>query len=125
MFTAMITTSFTGLVRAVGMLVILSILAEHINFILSAETLKEGSEKPPINPIRSKQLFSVAFLNAKENSVCNPYRFKNVIELTAQALSFIFFIHPGNHQSSILRRKVTARAFVYAEIALQKSTTCL
>ena len=158
MFTAMITTSFPGLVRAVGMLVILSILADHINFILSAGTSKEVSEKPPINPIRIKMLFSGALNAAKENSICNPYRFKNVIELTAQALGFIFFIHPrryqfainacnnhsssvgnrasssgnhysyilqGNHHSSTLRRNVTARENVYAEIAFQKPTTCL
>lgn len=158
MFTAMITTSFSGLVRAVGMLVILSILADHINFILSAEASKEASEKPPINPIRFKMLFSGALNASKENSTCNPYRFKNVIELTAQALGFIFFIHPrryqfaicaaknhfsplgnrtsfsgnhysyrlqGNHHSSTLRRNITARENVFAEIAFQKPTTCL
>ena len=157
MFTAMITTSFSGLVRAVGMLVILSILADHINFILSAEASKEASEKPPINPIRFKMLFSGALNASKENSTCNPYRFKNVIELTAQALGFIFFIQPrryryaicaghnfspsgnrtsfsenhdsytlqGNHHSSTLRRNVTARQYVHAEIAFQKPTTRL
>lgn len=123
----MITTSFPGIVRAVGMFFILSILADRIYFILSAGTSKEGSEKPPINPIRLKRLFSEALNDVKENSVCNPYRFKNVIELTAQALGFIFFIDPRryHHHSSTLRRNVTARENVYAEIAFQKPTTCL
>jgi hypothetical protein len=158
MHTAMITTSFPGLVRAVGMFFILSVLADHIYFILSAETSKEASEKPPINPIRKKMLFSGVLNNAKENSTCNPYRFKNVVKLTAEALGFIFFIHPrsyrfaintcdnhfsspgnrtsfsennysyilqGNHHSSTFRRNVTAREYVYAEIAFQKPTTCL
>lgn len=101
MYTAMITTSVAGLLCTVCMLLAVGILAEYINFILSAETSKEASEKPPINPIRFKMLFSGALKNAKESSTCNPYRFKNATKLTAQALGFIFFIHPRCYRFAI------------------------
>jgi hypothetical protein len=111
MTTAMITACFTGLVRAVGILISAVICsAECIYFPLFSESPEATGENKLYNPSRPKPLFSGAFFNAEENSVCNPYRFKNASKLTAKAMSFIFFIHPGadrlatcvckNHSSS-------------------------
>ena len=126
MSTAMITALFTGFVCTACMLLTLCILANYKSFLLFFITnLKKQKESPFLNPYRSSALFSITFYDAEENSVCNPYRFRNVLELSAHVLSFNFFIQPVNYQSSMLRRKVTAREYVYTEIALQKPTTCL
>jgi hypothetical protein len=113
MTTAMTTACFTGLVRAVGMLVTVIILAECIYFILFSETSKEVTG----------------------SKVCNPYRFKNESKLTAKALGFIFFtypaneknyssIYPGNYHSSTLQRNDVTRN-LFANRAMQNPTTCL
>lgn len=99
MTTAMITASFTGLVRAVGMLLTIIILAEFIYFILFSQSTEEAGENL-FNPARLNRLFSGTFEGAKENSVCNPYRFKKP-KLIAQAMGFIFFIHPGHNRLAI------------------------
>jgi hypothetical protein len=110
MTTAMITDCFTGLVRAVGMLLSIIISAEIIYFLLFSETPEEARECYLNNPGRFKLLFSGASNHAKENSACNPYRFKNASKLTARAVGFIFFIHHRdqfaicgckNHSSSV------------------------
>ena len=85
----MITACFTGLVRAVGILLSVIISAEFIYFLLFSGLPEEARENYLFNPSRSKLLFSGVFYSAKENSVCNPYRFKKP-KLIAQALSFIF-----------------------------------
>ncbi len=90
MTTALIAACFTGILRAVGMLLSVIISAEFIYFLLFSGSPEEEKENHLFNPNRSKLLFSRAFFYAKENSVCTPYRFKNR-KLIAQALSFIFF----------------------------------
>ncbi len=155
MTTAMTTACFTGLVRAVGILLSVIISAEFIYFLLFSETTEESRENNLFNPSRSKLLFSGAFNRAKENSVCNPYRFKNP-KLIAQALSFIFlyrgdspfaicseknqsstsgnrFSIPGNHYSSIhpgnyhssTLRRNDVTRKLFANRAMQNPTTCL
>ena len=96
MTTALTTACFTGLVRAVGILLSVIISAEFIYFLLFSGTSDEAKEKQLFNPNRSKLLFSGAFYYAKENSSCTPYRFKN-LKLIAQAMSFIFFTQPGRN----------------------------
>jgi hypothetical protein len=125
MTTAMITTCFTGLVRAVGVLSSVIILSEFIYFLLFSEILEETRVNYVYNPSRPKLVFSGASYSAKENSVCNPYRFKNASKLTAKALGFIFFINQCNYHSTLIRRTSTASTDVFAERAMQKLTTCL
>jgi hypothetical protein len=93
MTTAMTPDCYTGLVRAVGMLLSVIVSSEFIYFLLFSETPDEARENYVFNPSYSKLLFSGVSNHAKENSVCNPYRFKKA-KLIAQALSFIFFMHP-------------------------------
>jgi len=122
MTTAMTTACFTGLVRAAGMLLTVIILAEFIYFLLFSDQLKEAEENKLSHSDRFKFLFSDAF-HAKENNVCNPYRFKNQSKLSAKALSFIFFIQPGvdrfatceckNHSSS--GKNYSANSFFNSE----------
>src|ERR1700760_4561533 len=114
MTTAMITACFTGLVRAVGILLSVIIPSKYIYFLLFSASPEEAEENNLFNPSRSKLLFSGASYSAKENSVCNPNRFKNA-ELIAKALSFIFFKYPGNYQLSYLRRPVTTGNPVYSQ----------
>jgi hypothetical protein len=113
MSTAMITACFTGLVRAIGMLSTVIVLAESINFLL----------------------FSVGSEEATGNNVCNPYHFKNSSKLTAKALGFIFFayprkenfystIYPGNYHSSTLQRNDVTQE-LFANRTMQNPTTCL
>jgi hypothetical protein len=100
MTTAMITACFTGLVRAVGILLSVIIFSEFIYFLLFTETPDEARENYIFNPSYSKLLFSGASNHAKENSVCNPYRFKKA-KLIAKAMSFIFFISPEKNRFAI------------------------
>ena len=131
MTTAMTTDCFIGLVRAVGMLLFVIVSSEFIYFLLFSETPEKARENYVFNPSHSKLLFSGAFNPAKENSVCNPDRFKNA-KLIAQAMSFIFFMHPGynkfaiatNHHSSTLRRYNVTRK-LFANRPVQNLTTCL
>ena len=135
MTTAMTTACFTGLVRAVGILLSVIISAEFIYFLLFSETPEEAKENYLFNPSRSKLLFSGASNDAKENSVCTPYRFKNR-KLIAKAMSFIFFMQPGrngnhyssiypeNYHSSTLRRYDVTRK-LFANRPVQNLTTCL
>jgi hypothetical protein len=102
MSTAMITACFTGLVRAVGMLLAVIVPAETIYLILFSEVSEE----------------------ATGNNVCNPYHFENATKSTAKALGFIFFIQPRKYQLSFLRREDAARENVYATSAFQ-NLTCL
>jgi hypothetical protein len=104
MTTAMTTDCFIGLVRAVGMLLFVIVSSEFMYFLLFSEIPEEARENHVFNPSHSKLLFSGAFNPAKENSVCNPDRFKNA-KLIAQAMSFIFFMHPGNNRFAISTRK--------------------
>ena len=103
MTTAMTTACFTGLVRAVGILLSVIISAKFIYSLLFSETTEEARENYLFNPSHSKLLFSGAFNRAKENSVCNPDRFKNR-KLIAQALSFIF-LYPGDYLFAICSEK--------------------
>ena len=104
MTTAMTTDCFTGLVRAVGMLLLFVIVSsEFIYFLLFSGTVKESKENYVFNPGRLN-LFSGAFFNVKENSACNPYRFKNA-KLIAKAMSFIFFTYPGYYRFAICAGK--------------------
>jgi hypothetical protein len=125
MTTAMITDCFTGLVRAVGILLSLIISAECIYFLLFSEKSEEARESYLNNPGRFKLLFSGASNHAKENSACNPYRFKNASKLIAKAMSFIFFIHPCKYHSPILLRTGVARKDVFANPGTRKITTRL
>lgn len=100
MTTAMITNSFTGLVRAEGILLSVTVLAGFIYFLLFSEVSEENDL---FNPSRSKLLFSGVFFNAKENSVCNPYRFKKP-ELIAKAMSFIF-LYPDKYRFAFIAGK--------------------
>jgi hypothetical protein len=125
MTTAMITACFTGLVRAAGILSSVIISSEFIYFLFFSETPEEAKENFVFNPSRSKLLLSGAFYSAKENSVCNPYRFKNVSKLTAKALGFIFFVNNCKYHSSILWRTSLIREDVFATPGTQKITTCL
>jgi hypothetical protein len=104
MTTAMNTTCFAGLVRAVGILLTIILSAKIIYFLLFSDILEEAKENFLFNPSRSKLLFSGAFHNAKENSVCNPYRFKNAAKLTARPVSFIF-LYPGGFPLAICPEK--------------------
>jgi hypothetical protein len=101
MTTAMITACFTGLVRAVSILLSVIISSEFIYFLLFSESPEEVKEKYLFNPARLNWLFSGAFYSAKGSSFCNPYRFKNASKLTARAVGFIFFIHPGRNRFAI------------------------
>jgi hypothetical protein len=121
----MITTCFTGLVRAVGVLSSVIILSEFIYFLLFSEILEETRENYVYNPSRSKLSFSGAFYSAKENSVCNPYRFKNASKLTAKAVGFIFLMYACNYHSTLMRRTSTASTDVFEDRAIQNLTTCL
>jgi hypothetical protein len=125
MTTAMITACFTGLVRAAGILSSVVISSEFIYFLFFSETPEEAKENFVFNPSRSKLLFSGASYSAKEISVCNPYRFKNVSKLTAKALGFIFFVNHCKYHSSILWRTSLIREDVFANPGKQKITTCL
>jgi len=121
----MITACFTGLVRAVGILISAVIcFAEFIYFLLFSGSPEETGENKLYNPSRPKPLFSGASYGVKENSVCNPYRFKNASKLTARAVGFIFFIHPENYQLSFVRRQDVTGKPVYGQCT-QKPTTCL
>jgi hypothetical protein len=102
MSTATITACFTGLVRAIGMLLTAIVLAEFIYFLLFSEKSEEVTG----------------------NNDCNPYRFENATKPTAKALGFIFFIYPGNHQS-FTRRHMAAQEDLFAGGAMQKIKTCL
>jgi len=102
MTTAMITNSFTGLVRVLCMLLTVVILAEFIYHFLFSQVSEEARGNDSFNPSRSKLLFSEVFCNTKENSVCNPYRFKKP-KLIAQAMGFIFFIHPGRDRFAFVK----------------------
>ena len=106
--TAMITACFTGLVRAAGILLSVVISSEFLYFLLFPGSPKENAEINFLNPYRSLLLIFGTSYGVKENSACNPYRFKNASKLIAKAVSFIFFIYPGNYQLSFLRRNVTA-----------------
>src|SRR5579864_2379397 len=123
MTTAMTTDCFTGLVRAVGMLLFVIVSSEFIYFLLFSATVKESKENYVFNPGRLN-LFSGAFFNVKENSACNPYRFKNA-KLIAKAMSFIFFMNPCKYHSSIPWRISVAREDVSANPGTRKITTCL
>jgi hypothetical protein len=104
MTTAMTTACFTGLVRAVGILLSVIISAEFIYFLLFSGTPEEARENYVFNPSRSKLLFYGASNHAKENSVCNPYRFKKE-KLIAKAMGFIFFVQPGKNRFAICSEK--------------------
>ena len=100
----MITDCFTGLVRAVGMLLFVILSSEFIYFLLFSESPEEAKEKYLFNPARLNRLFSEASYSAKGNSVCNPYRFKKP-KLIAKAMSFIFFTYPGDYRFAICAGK--------------------
>ena len=68
MTTAMITDCFTGLVRAVGILLSLIISAECIYFLLFSETPEEAKENYLFNPGRLKLLFSGASYMQKKTA---------------------------------------------------------
>jgi hypothetical protein len=132
MTTAMMTASFTGLVRAIGMLLTVIILAEFIYILLFSELLTEAGENDVFNPSRSKLLFSGACNSAKENRVYNPNRLKKA-KLIAKAMGFIFFmqpgknysfIHTGNYHSFTLQQNDVTRT-LFANPAMQNPTTCL
>jgi hypothetical protein len=123
MTTAMITDCFTGLVRAVGILLSVIISSEFIYFLLFSESQEEAKEKYLFNPARLNRLFSAASYSAKGNSVCNPYRFKKP-KLIAKAMGFIF-LHLCKYHSPILLRTSVAREDVFANPGTQKITTCL
>ena len=125
MTTAMMTACLTGLVRTIGILSSVIISSEFIYFLFFSETPEEAKENFVFNPSRSKLLFSGASYSAKEISVCNPYRFKNVSKLTAKALGFIFFVNNCKYHSSILWRTSLIREDVFANPGTQKITTCL
>jgi hypothetical protein len=124
MTTAMITASFSGLVRAVGILLSVIISSEFIYFLLFSGSLKENAEINFLNPYRVLLLISGTSYSVKDFSVCNPYRFKNASKPTAHAVGFIF-LYPGNYQSSFLRRNVTTwEDMIYGQCT-RKLTTCL
>jgi len=124
MTTAMITASFSGLVRAAGILIFVITSAEFIYILLFSGSPRETAEINFLNPYRPLLLISGTSCDVKDFSVCNPYHFKNA-KLIAKALSFILFIHHENYQLSFLRRRVTTSEHVYGDCALQKLTTCL
>ncbi len=120
MTTAMITDCFTGLVRAVGILLSVIISSEFIYFLLFSESPEEAKEKYLFNPARLNRLFSAASYSAKGNSVCNPYRFKKP-KLTAKAVGFIFFIpaYSGLHSSQeIISLPHLEIVFLFQEITI-------
>ncbi|HET7002652.1 MAG TPA: hypothetical protein VFI33_15115 [Puia sp.] len=103
MTTAMITACFSGLVRAVGILLSVIISSEFIYILLFTESPEEIKEQNLFNPTRLNRLFSGACYSAKENSVGNPYRFKKP-KLTARAVGFIF-LYPGEYRFAICSEK--------------------
>ena len=121
----MITACFSGLVRAAGILLSVIISSEFIYFLLSPRPLKENAEINFLNPYRSLLLISGTSYSVKENSACNPYRYKNASKLIAKAVSFIFFIYPGNYQLSFLRRNVTTWEDMSYGQCTRKLTTCV
>lgn len=79
MTTALIAACFSGILRTAGIIISVIISAEFFYFLLFAKTTEEKIE----------------------NHHVNPYHFRNTTKLIAQALSFIFFIQPGNDRFTI------------------------
>jgi hypothetical protein len=84
MITAMITSSFTGLLRAIVIFLSDIIVAE---FAYSSLFFQRSGQTPGHRP-------------------ATPHYLKNILKLIAQAMGFIFFISHRNYHSIFRRRDV-------------------